>query len=356
MHAAAPRGWARPLTAAWIVAVTLLGPLTSPVQAGDDDFGTPAVVHLLMAPSLVRVQSSWEAPAGRGGQPGSHTTTCTGFVVHPDGYLVTAGHCVQPPSGATSKSSVTVTIGDGVADHTPVTAQVLEAHTAAGNDVALLKVPARNLVPVTLADDVDVSNEQVVVSGFLARITTITKGDDASKLDGELRTVAAGAGATPAYRLGQVFDEGIAGAPVAGIEGVVLGVASTSDSSATPAFTAVTPVPRIRALLRRHDVANVLGPAGTTFREGMQIFGRYDWRNAVAPLEQALAINPNLPTVERLKGTASYEALWQGGGSRDDSGDSFPWIPVMAAGAGFVIVGGFLLRRRRRRLGFALSD
>src|SRR4051812_25882439 len=74
------------------------------------------------------------------GQPQSGTATGSGFVVSSDGYIVTNAHVVQ---GATK---VTVKVGDGKTESARVVGQ------DASTDLALLKVDASGLKPLTLGN------------------------------------------------------------------------------------------------------------------------------------------------------------------------------------------------------------
>lgn len=298
--------------------------------------------RLFAAPALVRVQSSW-APA-EPGEPGPPATTCTGFLVHTDGFVVTAGRCVDPDHSRAGERTVTVTIGDGVADHAPVVAAVLEARTGPGDDVALLGVPGRDLVPLVVARS-SPAKGKVLVSGFPAT-APVTDGDRAESFETELHARTVEVDEVPDVRISRAVGDGLLGGPVVDARGAVVGVSSRTGGEGSPTFTRVTSAERVMALLRRHRVENHLGPVGEAAREGVRVYATFDWDAATEALERALALNPNLPTIQRLRERAAYEVLFQVP-SRDRKA---PWalVAVAIAGVGTGVVGLLLLRRRRK--------
>ena len=78
------------------------GPATSPTPSDD----TPVQVAPLVQPSVVYETVSWSGYVYDRynhqylrNKPFTVTMQCTGFVVNPDGYVATAGHCVAPDGG-----------------------------------------------------------------------------------------------------------------------------------------------------------------------------------------------------------------------------------------------------------------
>jgi len=145
--------------------------------------------------------------------------TCTGFGINPDGYVATAGHCVDTttpaglvgaayravaqqivaadpkksleevltlavqnwkvsgPGGSPLDLQVQVTVGSLDSGHTPVTspATVIGYRSPDEGDVALLKIDAKDLPTLPLATDADVHvGTDVLAVGFpgSADITT----------------------------------------------------------------------------------------------------------------------------------------------------------------------------------------
>jgi hypothetical protein len=100
------------LTAAAVCAGTVALTLASPVaSAADDASGTPSEstsdlerVSAYVQPSVVYLDVQWTGYVRdtfnrmylNNGRPFVVDTQCTGYVVNPDGYIATAGHCVDP--------------------------------------------------------------------------------------------------------------------------------------------------------------------------------------------------------------------------------------------------------------------
>jgi serine protease Do len=108
----------------------------TPYQSGvPQDFST-AVASLLPSAVMIEVQFSAQAAAAQG----SSGAAGTGWVLDTNGHIVTNNHII---SGA---KSVTVVLQDGT-QYTPTAIQA-----DAQNDLAVLKIDAKNLKPATLGD------------------------------------------------------------------------------------------------------------------------------------------------------------------------------------------------------------
>src|SRR3954447_10719416 len=120
---------------------------TRPVAATSSGALTPHQVYENAKDSVAYITSKiTQQSAGPFGQAQTGVATGSGFVVSSDGYVVTNAHVVE---GA---SAVKVKVGDGKTESAKVVGE------DASSDLALLKIDASGLKPLTLADS---SNVQV---------------------------------------------------------------------------------------------------------------------------------------------------------------------------------------------------
>jgi putative serine protease PepD len=149
------------------------------------------------------------------------TATGSGFVVSPDGYVVTNDHVV---AGA---SSVTVKIGDGK------TMPAKVVGTDASSDLALLKVDATGLQPLTFGDSnsVQVGDpayaignpyglDRTLTTGVISALQRQISAPDGFTIDNVLQTDAA-------------INPGNSGGPLFNAQGQVIGVNSQIETSGT---------------------------------------------------------------------------------------------------------------------------
>jgi putative serine protease PepD len=173
-----------------------------------------AVVRRIL-PSVVTVQVS--GPDG--------TSLGSGFIVSPDGYLITNDHVV---SGATDAIKVTFS------DSSTAVARVVG--TDPESDVAVLRANRSGLTPVEFADSdrVAVGDPVLAIGAPLALSNTVTSGI-VSALD---RTIEAGENGGPtryyaAIQTDAAVNHGNSGGPLVDAAGRVIGVNSVIKSVAT---------------------------------------------------------------------------------------------------------------------------
>jgi len=95
-------------------------------------------------------QGQGQQPQGQQGQPGPRTREAgslgSGFIISPDGYVVTNNHLIQGLTGTGTVDTVTVTL----TNRKEYTARIVGRDTA--SDLALLKIEATNLPFVNFGD------------------------------------------------------------------------------------------------------------------------------------------------------------------------------------------------------------
>jgi S1-C subfamily serine protease len=261
-------------------------------------------------PAVVVVEVRWhgwlrDSRTGEvfGGAEGYRVSqSCTGFAVHADGHLVTAGHCVDPgPRGAgrllsdlaAQDLAAVDRVGEPadaaaaeLAEHAEVVgetdgsparrevlvhrgvwfegetrddllpAEVIEVVPAAEGDVALLKVERGRLSVLEIADDDQSSGGTPVLAiGYPGSVDRVSR----------RRTVEE----ATFYEVSVATSGGMSGGPVIDHSGRAIGLLSQPPPGESSSATFVTAASSIRAALERNDVPYQLGPIDRNFQTGL---------------------------------------------------------------------------------------
>ncbi|WP_232663163.1 S1 family peptidase [Pseudonocardia sp. TRM90224] len=286
---------------------------------------TPAVstserAAAIVRPAVVRigveVTGRVTDPAGvavNGGRPITANYQCTAFGVGADGYLGTAGHCVDRGDPAALQSVLvhfwlaTAVLGNGrelseeaiereaagwtseimqtrvtveLGRSSPsVPAEVVEVVPIRAGDVALLKIDQPGLPVLELGTDDDVRPGVPVLSlGYpgisepdptvVAPEPTITDGQISAR-----RTVQG----QPFYESTAMLFRGMSGGPTITLEGRVVGIGSFLREDGAAGINFIAPSTTLGALLARHGVRNEPGPDDAIYRAALDDYfsGRY---------------------------------------------------------------------------------
>ena len=188
-----------------------------PVAAGEGM--TPAQVYAMNVNSVVLITCKVTTSSMYGQSTGS--SSGSGFVLTDDGYVVTNHHVVE---GA---SSVSVTTHDG----SSYTAKVVGSD--ATNDVAVLKVEAEDLVPVTLgsSEELIVGDQVVAIGNPLGDLTaTMTVGYVSAKD----RDVTTDNTIINMLQTDVAINSGNSGGPLFNMRGEVVGITTAKYSGSSP--------------------------------------------------------------------------------------------------------------------------
>jgi serine protease Do len=344
------------LTAAILCSLLALGAGGPAAAAGDtvpSDTGPQATeleqVSAYTQPSIVYLQIEWTGRVWdrfnkmylNEGNPFFLSFGCTGFVVNPDGWIATAGHCVDPnevraafyeeaarwalDNGYYVATDLTVDDVLGFDDYvvrneagknTPArsvqaawsvsaggveTGQTLPARVTKfqgfeNGDGALVKVEADDLNALPLSDEDLGIGTEVVAVGYPASVDLVTdatftpsfkEGSVSSKktVSGGLLTV---------YEISAAVAGGMSGGPTVNLDGEVVGFNSFGINSAieTQQFNFVRPVGTVKELLGDAGTSSALGEVGQAYRDGLDAYFAGDKTTAVEKLEFVLDKQP----------------------------------------------------------------
>ncbi len=322
---------------------------------------------------------------------------CTGFVVNPDGWVATAGHCVDPASAkdlilknaATHyldqfpdlpeaqdpaktlqwlqanarvegnsadqglQINIVVVYGTGTKIAGKMPANVVDFRPIDKGDVALLKVEKRNMPSSELGTDADVDiGTSILAVGFpqsTERITDRTL--DPTNKSGKVNKKST-MGTIPEYEIDAAITEGMSGGPTIELNGKVIGVNSFAPVGEPQAFNFVAPADRLAAILASKGVRPMLGPADVYYRKGLDHYysGRYS--DAIKNFDQALSMSPDYPGLADLR-TNAANFRQQYGDVSVFHRSNLLWY-IVSGVLMTLVVGGWVafmvLRNRRQRL------
>lgn len=374
-------------------------PVTNP-QARAADLARPAVVW-------VRVHyDAWVITDRFGTYRSPVDVGCTGFIVNPQGYIVTAGHCLQDGMDGAQRDAITQVVDRLVADgfvsvfdrdrlidnilvgniewqvegeldnsrpdrtvHVVVgggnvkfgkpdanggkPARVVEALEWKDGDVALLKLQRNGLPSILLSqtDDIQVGEELLSI-GYPANAE---EGESfgLTNRNGQINSeVNKGSSGVPFYETSAQLTPGMSGGPTVNLNGEVVGLASFRNEDANY----IVPASIILELLNRNGVKNELGQLDNLYRQGLEHYYRREYSAAIRSFDQVLALMPG----HRLAGATRAKAAQL----RERFGDPVPppqatkptrSTTLLLAGVGaallvvLAITVALVLRRGRRR-------
>lgn len=290
----------------------------------------------------------------------SFASDCSGFTIDPDGYIVTAGHCLDPElasdsaieyraqdlyesnkaffqskgitledlvayglknwvvegkaQGSEPQATVTVTLpsGENSEGSTSYEATVLEVD--ATNDVALLQVDASNLPALQLAAEEDISiGDAVFAVGFPGLRDDVTDPSNRPTFkSGSISDIAAtrNQGDVPVYETSAPMGQGMSGGPTVNADGEVVGV-NSYGTTLNNDFNWIAPSHLVADLLERNGVDAELSQTDLTYRHALEAFYSGDFRSSVAKLEAVLDEQPNHPIATGLIDEAKEGAKTQ---------------------------------------------
>ena len=319
--------------------------------------------------------------------------SCSGFVVNPDGYIATAGHCVDVgPEGFrddyiqhaaaeanTNRPSVSVddfyqfgsmnwtvegqTKGSpidlqvlvhlgGDPNSEPLPARVVDYRSLGQGDVALLKVEAHDLPSSQLVTDQDVRiGDQVLSVGYPASTDLVTdQSAEPSNKEGAISSKKT-QGSVPVYEISAAVSPGMSGGPTVSTDGRVMGVNSFTIRGESQPFNFIAPASNLAELMKRNGVESTLAPVDQVYRDGLTAFYAGRYTEAITDFDKVASLSPGHVRATEMKTTATQ--------MRDKYGDwGVPktdremWYFIgagIAAAVAVAMATMVILHRRRRR-------
>ena len=158
------------------------------------------------------------------GQTTSAAVTGSGFIISSDGYILTNQHVISYAEAY--GYDVTVMTYDG----TSYTAKIVGSY--ASNDIAVLKIEAEGLTPVTFgdSDSVSVGDTVYAVGNPLGELAYSMSTGHVSALDRTITTDESSA-AINMFQIDAAVNEGNSGGPAYNSQGQVIGIVSAKASS-----------------------------------------------------------------------------------------------------------------------------
>lgn len=309
---------------------------------------------------------------------------CTGFVVNPDGWVATAGHCASGAREAIIRQAVTeaarsdpsvdpdklfdtvmandrvegelggsepemeITVTYGTGKGTTLPADVVDVREPEKGDVALLKVQEDNLPSSVLGTDSDVSIGTPILSvgypGSTDRVTDPTL--DPTNKSGKISKKSTSE-TVPFYEVDAAISPGMSGGPTIALDGVVLGLNSFSPRGETQSFNFIAPTSALTELMAGKGVESELGPADTAYRSGLDNYyaGRYS--DAISDFDEVLSLSPDYPGASDYK-TNAVNNREQYGDAPASSSSNLKWYALAGLAAALVAGAAVLVFRSRR--------
>lgn len=312
-------------------------------------------VRAYTQPSIVYIETTWTGYVYdtynklylNDGNPITTGGGCTGFVLTEDGYIGTAGHCVNTPetgepaiyeqaarwaletgyytstdldidtvlgfndyviqdqSGRRAKPQMKVTVAwaesaGGVETSKGLPARVVKWQKFAQGDGAVLKVEESGLSSLPLSDsDIEVGTDVISV-GYPGSVDTVADPDfSPSFKEGSVSSQKTmSGGLTTVYEVSAAMSGGMSGGPTVNLEGEVVGINSFGPAAETQQFNFIQPVSVMRELLGDAGTENALSEDTQAYRAGLDAYFAGDKVEAVENLETVV---DNQPTHQLAK-------------------------------------------------------
>jgi serine protease Do len=352
-----------------------------------------ATVH----PALVRVTGTFagwvrdrQGAVANNGDPYTFMFTCSGFGVHPDGYIATVGHCVDANDPTVREAFIHAAAEEAVANspdvpleemitfgesawavegQTPgaplaneirvtgtpgapsdgMLARVVDDRPSGQGDVGLLKVDTTDMPTLELATGPGLEvGMPLLAAGYPESAgERVGPGSTLSIKQGAV-AAATTDGGRPVYRMDAAMEVGMSGGPTVDDSGRVLGINSVRTSGAQ-VFNLVIPVSGFTDLLGRNSVRAELGPRDLRYREALDAYFGGEYTEAIDAIDRLQQEGATHPRVGRVRSDAEASRVLHGDASENRLTQVLIWVSVGTGAIVIVAIGVLLVARRRRR-------
>ena len=374
----------------------------APARGQAPTAGPDELASALTRPALVYIETFWtgyvsdeEGVYFNDGDPIEFSSSCTGFVVNPQGYIATAGHCVDETAsfggakqrlielaaeeaheerdyeGSPSEEEL---VAFGLANWTvegtekggpierevfaqrgpaipgeqsdsAMSARVVDFRPADSGDVALIKVDQKDL-PTLLV--VTGAEPRVGTSLLLAGYPASADRSADDPIEPRTETGSLAAARTEAdhrvYEVTAKIGEGMSGGPTVNLQGDVIGINSYRVNE-TEASGFVVSGQSLLEVLARNQVANEFGAVDELYRQALAAFFGGRMAEARGAFDQVLARDPEHRLAETYRARAA---------ASDETPEPVPPVPrdtsrLLPLGLGLVVlaaIGGTVFTRR----------
>jgi S1-C subfamily serine protease len=394
-----PRGLARSaaaFAAALVITVCSAAPAAATIVEPEVPLGAERAAATVR-PALVRVTGTFtgwvhdgQGAYANNGEPYTFVFTCSGFGVHPDGYIATVGYCVDAndrnvrevfihsaaeeaaegrpdvPLGEMIRIGQSAWIVEGPAPGAPVAseirvtgipgapsegllARVVDSRRIDEGDIGLLKVDVTGLPTAELATGSGlVVGIPLNVAGFAQSVgERVGPGATATVLEGAVADTGTVAG-RPVYRLDTPGEDGTSGGPAFDDSGRVLGINSVRTASDGQPYSIVVPIGQFTDLLGRNGVRAELGPRDLRYREALDAYHRGEHTDVIEAVDRLQQEGPTHPRVAELRTEAENARQQHGDASENRLHRIVLWGSIGAGAVVVVVIGAVLVARRRR--------
>jgi len=388
----------------------------APVTTGTPEEKAAAIV----SPAVVYIEQSWRAwvkvPKAseliyfdgyvNEGYAFEWGTRCTGFVVNPSGYVVTAGHCVDAGEEGARDTALQLAVqwlvdqgfifrrdfgywldeahlmwgvegeekgsdpdlevyvqrgvaAGGLKTGEAFPARVVDYTAWSEGDGALLKIEANDLPSLLVAPSSSISIGTPVLSvGYPGSTDAVTDASyEPTFKEGQINAEKTREGGLlPVYEISAAMSGGMSGGPTVNLNGEVVGVNSFGITGETEAFNFITPASIVTEMTAQNGVTNELGQVDEAYRAALDAYFQGDYRTAVEGFDEVLALSPTHEQAQELKVEATKLAQDQPPatpstppeeGAADEGG--FPVVAVVGVVAAVLVIGGLLFMLSRRK-------